>query len=101
MILKTYQRGIHFFASLVDTDAPAVGAPPQTLWPFMKWCVRGAWHVMILAAIMSVFASITEVTTIFLLGRVVDAVSVPGAELGDFIPLAILVSFLLLVARPG
>ena len=101
MILSIYVRAMRYLGNLLDTEKPANGPPPRKLWPFMSWCLRGGWLVILLGAAISVAASVTEVTTIYLLGRVVDAAAVvDGNFLAANMTLVIVAVFLLLVARP-
>ncbi|MEO0633860.1 MAG: ABC transporter ATP-binding protein [Pseudomonadota bacterium] len=52
---------------------PAEGPPPQSLWPFLKWCLGGAWPMLWLAALASALAGALEAGTALILGRVIDA----------------------------
>ncbi|MEL7097675.1 MAG: ABC transporter ATP-binding protein [Pseudomonadota bacterium] len=52
---------------------PAEGPPPQTLWPFLRWCLRGAWPALWFAAIVSALAGAMEAGTALILGMVIDA----------------------------
>ena len=100
MITRIYQQILRVAGNAIDTERPAKGAPPKTLWPFMGWCMSGAWPAMMFAGLLSVLASVVEVSTMFLLGRFVDAAALPASALWDLLPLAILATFLLLIARP-
>ncbi|WP_299139760.1 ABC transporter ATP-binding protein [uncultured Tateyamaria sp.] len=51
----------------------AEGPPPQALWPFLRWCLSGAWPALWLAAFCSAAAGILEAGTALILGRVIDA----------------------------
>ncbi|MBF9033002.1 ATP-binding cassette domain-containing protein [Rhodobacterales bacterium HKCCE2091] len=88
---------------MIDAFAPAEGPPPAALWPFIRWCLSGAWGVIIVASVISALAGSLEVVTAWLLGLIVDSVS--GAEdragyLADNWPLlAVFIAFFL-VARP-
>ena len=72
MILRIFSKLIHWAGSRIDTERPAVGAPPKSLWRFMAWNLTGAWPVIFFGASISVIASAAEVSTMFLLGRIVD-----------------------------
>ena len=100
MILAAFNRLIHYAAGIIDNEAPANGAPPRTLWPFMGWCLRGSSPVIIIGATVSVLGSLTEVTTMYLLGRVVDVASGTGPVIADNLGLILFGAFLLLIARP-
>ena len=51
----------------------AEGPPPETLWPFMRWCLSGAWPALWLAALCSALAGVLEAGTALILGWVIDA----------------------------
>ncbi len=70
-------------AGMIDAFAPAESAPPRSLWAFMLWSVRGAWPVLILAAVISALVGVTEVVSALLLGLIIDAVVETG-PLGFF-----------------
>jgi ATP-binding cassette subfamily B protein len=57
----------------IDAFSPAVGAPPQTLSAFIKWCLSGSWAMLWLAGILSALAGATEVVSALILGWVIDA----------------------------
>ena len=60
-------------ANWIDAFAHAEGPPPQTLWPFMRWCLRGTWPVLTLAALFSALAGGMEAVTALILKLIVDA----------------------------
>lgn len=66
-------------ASLINAFEPAEDAPPRSLWAFMLWSVKGAWPVLILAAVISALVGTTEVVSALLLGLIIDAVVDAGA----------------------
>ncbi|MEM9757192.1 MAG: ABC transporter transmembrane domain-containing protein, partial [Pseudomonadota bacterium] len=66
---------------LIDPFRTAEGPPPSTLWAFVKWCLAGAWPIVILSAVLSGVAGLMEVAAAWLLGTVVDS-AVAGAEPG-------------------
>ena len=57
----------------IDAFRRAEGPPPQKLWPFMRWCLSGAWPALWLAAIASAVAGALEAGTALILGWVIDA----------------------------
>ena len=65
-------------AGLIDAFEPASAAPPRSLWAFMLWSVRGAWPVLLLAAVISASVGTTEVISALLLGLIIDAVVETG-----------------------
>lgn len=64
----------------IDAFRPAVGAPPQTLAAFLRWCLSGAWPMLALAAMFSAFAGALEVGTAYLMGMVIDTAVSDGPE---------------------
>ncbi|MFC2969961.1 ABC transporter ATP-binding protein [Acidimangrovimonas pyrenivorans] len=68
------------FGSLIDAFRPAEGPPPRTLLAFFRWCLRGAWPVLIWAAFISACAGSMEVVSAMLLGRVIDSALASGAD---------------------
>ncbi|UWQ97396.1 ABC transporter ATP-binding protein/permease [Rhodobacteraceae bacterium M385] len=67
-------------SSLVPPFAKADGPPPQTLWPFIKWCLSGAWPIMFVAALFSGFAGLMEVAAAWYLGALIDTTTGPTAD---------------------
>ena len=37
-------------------DEGPVARPPQTLWAFFRWCLRGSFGILVVAALVSVAA---------------------------------------------
>ncbi len=70
-------------AGLIDAFEPAQSAPPRSLWAFILWSVRGAWPVLLLAALISALVGTTEVISALLLGLIIDAV-VESGPIGFF-----------------
>jgi ATP-binding cassette subfamily B protein len=60
------------FANLIDAFQPADGPPPNSLWAFIVWSMRGAWPVLIAAGVISAFAGVLEVVSAMVLGGVID-----------------------------
>lgn len=69
-----------YLGDLIDGFAPAETAPPTTLWAFCKWCLSGAWPVLIFAACVSAIAGTMEAVTALMLGRVIDAVALSSPQ---------------------
>ena len=57
---------------MIDAFRHAEGPPPQRLWPFMRWCLSGAWPALWLAAFFSAAAGALEAATAWILGQVID-----------------------------
>ena len=97
-----FQRVIQRAGNLIDPERQAEGMPPDQLRAFMGWALQGGWPIIWLGVVISIAAGITEVLSMYLLGRVVDAVGDPGvggflANHGLLIASAV---GLLLVLRP-
>lgn len=67
-------------AGLIDAFEPASSAPPQGLWAFILWSVRGAWPVLLVAAVISAIVGTTEVISALLLGLIIDAAVGSGPD---------------------
>jgi ATP-binding cassette, subfamily B, bacterial len=89
-------------AGLIDAFAPAPDAPPATLGAFIGWSVRGAWPVLILAALLSALVGVTEVISALLLGWIIDAVVMtPPAEfLSTHLTLILTFTAFFIILRP-
>ncbi|MDG4646867.1 ABC transporter ATP-binding protein [Roseibacterium sp. SDUM158017] len=84
-------RGIlHRMGNLIDGFQPAGGPPPGKLWPFIRWCLAGAWPVILFATLLSGLAGAMEVGAAWLLGVLVDS-TVAGSG-GYFAENALLVT---------
>ncbi len=70
-------------STLIQPFRPAEGAPPRTLWAFIRWALKGAWPGISLATVISALGGATEVMTAWVLGAVVDAAT-SGDALGFF-----------------
>lgn len=57
----------------IEAFQRAEGPPPQTLWPFLRWCLSGSWPALWLAALCSSAAGALEAGTALILGMVIDA----------------------------
>ena len=61
-----------FLSDWIPHNAPADGSPPNKLFKFILWAVKGAWPALWAAGILSVFAGVAEVFAAILLGMVID-----------------------------
>ncbi|MCG7623785.1 ABC transporter ATP-binding protein [Epibacterium sp. Ofav1-8] len=66
--------------NLIDAFQPADGPPPQTLRAFMRWCLSGAWPILLVAAVCSALAGGMEAGTAYILGLVIDTAIASGPE---------------------
>lgn len=89
--------------NLIDAFRPAEGPPPQRLGAFLRWCLAGAWPMLLLAAAFSALAGGMEAGTAFILGMVIDTAIASGPEqffsTGNVAVIALALGFFLFV-RP-
>ena len=69
-----------FFERLVDPFQPADGPPPQTLWAFGRWALKGSERPILFLLLISLATGATEAATAWLVGWVVDLVATEPAE---------------------
>jgi ATP-binding cassette subfamily B protein len=89
-------------ADRIDAFEPADGPPPQRLWAFFRWGLKGSWGSLFLSAFASALAGTMEVVSALILGWVIDSALTAGPE-GYFRDHAgLLASFLIfyLILRP-
>ena len=89
-------------ANLIDYAEGADGPPPNSLWPFMAWCTKGTWPIIVLAALASAIAGFFEMASSIVLGWVVDAATndTPSGFFVENIPLLIGGILFFMIARP-
>ena len=90
------------FERLIDPFRPADGPPPQTLWAFGRWALKGAERPLVWLILVSVAAGAAEALTAWLVGWVVDLVAVEQAAgffARNWLELGLIALFFLLV-RP-
>ncbi|MCR9273177.1 MULTISPECIES: ABC transporter ATP-binding protein [Mameliella] len=97
-----FQKLIARAGNMIDPERQAEGMPPDRLRAFMTWALQGGWLIIWLGVAISALAGVTEVLSMYLLGRVVDAVGGPVQDgfLSDHMGLIALAVGILLVARP-
>ncbi|TQS71297.1 ABC transporter ATP-binding protein [Rhodobacteraceae bacterium] len=66
---------------MINPFRAATTPPPDTLGRFFGWCLRGAWGLLSLSAVLSAAAGSMEVASAWLLGRVID--TMVGTDPGD------------------
>ena len=68
-------------SDMIDPLSRAQTPPPQTLGRFVRWALKGAWPVLLPAALLSTLGGITEVLSAWMLGAVIDRATEtePGA----------------------
>ena len=89
-------------ANLIDAFRPAEGPPPNRLLAFFNWCLRGAWPVLVGAALVSGLAGLFEVGSALVLGLVIDAASTadPATMIQTHWPLLLGGMAFFLILRP-
>ena len=98
---QAFRDFIERAGNLIDPEAQAEGPPPERLWAFMRWGLTGGWPVIWIGVAISVLGGVTEVLSMYLLGRVVDAVAeTPAGFLAAHWGLVVACVALLLIARP-
>lgn len=63
---------------LIDPFAPAEGPPPQSLWPFMRWGMKGAEKAILATFCVTFIAGLTELVAAQFTGWVIDAAASAG-----------------------
>lgn len=85
----------------IDGFKPADSAPPQTLWRFVFWSLKGSYPVLILAIFFAVLSGFIEVATALLLGIVTDGAIDHGPDfITDKSALLLLIAGFFLILRP-
>ena len=94
--------GLDRLAQVIDPFARTDTPPPQALWRFLAWCLKGSYPMLALAAVISVAAGAVEVVMAILLGDVIDLAlaSTPGRLFADHALYLIGILLLVVVLRP-
>jgi ATP-binding cassette subfamily B protein len=79
-MIRAVQPILHWLSALIDGFAHADGPPPRDLWPFIRWCLSGAWPVILVATVLSGLAGVLEVGAAWLLGVVIDTTVTTGPD---------------------
>ncbi len=77
---KTHTWSI--YKRLADVVSPferADGPPPNKLWPFVRWAIRGAEPYLFLTLLASVMVGITQMSAFNLIGWLIDQAQSYGA----------------------
>ncbi|MFV0360916.1 ABC transporter ATP-binding protein [Tropicimonas sp.] len=90
-------------ADLIPAFAPADGPPPRQLLPFLRWCLKGAMPVLLLAGVLSSLVGVLEVVGAALLGRIIDTAlaSDPATVFADNWKLLLGAALFFVVFRPA
>lgn len=86
----------------IDAFAPADGPPPQRVWPFMVWALRGSERALLLAVIVTFLTGASEVVAARFTGWVIDSAAAqgPGAFWEPFWPVIVFGLLFFMVLRP-
>ncbi len=71
-------RLANWLSGLIDAFRRAEAPPPRKLGAFFRWCLAGAWPMLIVAAVVSATAGVMEVISALILGWVIDAALAAG-----------------------
>jgi len=90
-------------AEMIDAFQPAQGPPPEKLGAFFRWCLRGSFPVLGLAALVSALAGSLEVFSALVLGIVIDTAISSGATgfFAEHWPLLLGVTVFFVLLRPA
>ena len=82
--------------------APATTPPPQKVWPFFRWALKGAWRGIIWASFWSVLVGSFEAISATMLGVIIDDLATvnPDRMWQDMGAVFALFAFYYLIARP-
>ncbi|WP_323767839.1 ABC transporter ATP-binding protein [Antarctobacter sp.] len=69
---------IRRFLPQIDPFQPADGAPPQTLWAFTRWALKGAERPILLAVLITALTGVSELVAARFTGWVIDGAEVTG-----------------------
>jgi ATP-binding cassette subfamily B protein len=94
---------VKVLAGLIEPFARADGPPPDRLWRFMGWALRGAFPAMALALAVSLIVGATEVGSAAAVGWLIDLAQSRGPEdlFADSWPWLLAVALFFLIIRPG
>ncbi len=92
-----------FFSSLIDHRLTADGPPPDRLWRFMRWALRGAFPAVLLGLVISIGVGVTEVMSAQIIGWLIDLAqsSGPATLIAESWHLLLLAVGFFLVLRPA
>ncbi|SNS09940.1 ABC transporter ATP-binding protein [Antarctobacter heliothermus] len=62
----------------IDPFQPADGAPPQGLWAFTRWALKGAERPVLLAVLITALTGVSELVAARFTGWVIDGAEVTG-----------------------
>ena len=94
--------GRDWLGNRIDPFARADTAPPDRLWRFLRWCLRGTEPMLWIAGAIAVITGALEVVMALLLGAVVDLALGSGPErvFADNAPVLLGMLLIVVVIRP-
>ena len=69
---------IRRLGDLIDPFAPAEGPPPQRLWPFSRWALRGSEKAILAAVCVTFLTGLAELVAARFTGWVIDSAGATG-----------------------
>ncbi len=94
---------MRLLSNLIDAFARADGPPPDRLWRFLPWVLRGALPAVALALTVSIAVGATEVGSAAVIGWLIDLAQSHGPErlIAENWPLLLAAVGFFLVLRPA
>lgn len=89
--------------SWISIYREAEAAPPRKLWPFLAWCLKGAYIALAIAACASVLLGVIETYVAALLGYILDVVieTPPNRLFVEHWPFLLFAIVVLTLVRPA
>jgi ATP-binding cassette subfamily B protein len=91
-----------FFSGLIDHTLTAEGLPPDRVWAFLRWSLRGALPAILLGLTVSVLVGVTDVMSAQVIGWLIDLAQSrgPATLIAESWPLLLAATGFFLVLRP-
>ncbi|MEO8530261.1 MAG: ABC transporter ATP-binding protein, partial [Deltaproteobacteria bacterium] len=99
---KPNGRVVSWMAAIIPPFLQVNTAPPNRIWPFVRWCLKGAGPAIMFGCVVAMLAGIVEILSAILLGDVIDAAlsSGPGNVFSQHVWLLVFVSLFQILIRP-
>ncbi len=68
------------FSRMIAPFETYSGPPPQTLWRFIRWCLRGCERALAFGSVVAMLSGTVEVISAMLLGMVIDRAVAAGPD---------------------
>ncbi len=95
-------RAYRWFLGLIDPFAQADGPPPQALWPFMRWALKGSEKAIALTLVVTFVAGLSELVAASFTGWIIDGTAA-GTDAGFWVafwPMILFGLVFFLILRP-